>query len=329
MWRLSVPPADPAPVPVVVLDDYQDVASRFGPWDRLGDRIDLTVLTEHISDPDRLVTALAAAPVVVAMRERTPFPRSILERLPELKLLVTTGRANAAIDLDAAAALGITVSGTGIPAHPTSELTWGLILAVTRNIAAEDANMRTGGWQKTIGPELVGRTLGVIGLGRQGSRVAAIGKAFEMNVLAWSQNLDHEAARAQGVEPVPTKEELLERADVVTLHLRLSDRTRGIIGAAELARMKPTSYLINTSRGPLVDEAALLDALEGGLIAGAGLDVYDVEPLPAEHPLRRAPNTVLTPHLGYVSEGTYEVFFTDIVEDIEAFLAGTPVRVLT
>jgi phosphoglycerate dehydrogenase-like enzyme len=235
--------------------------------------------------------------------------------------------ANAAIDMDAARDLGITVSGTGIPVHPTSELTWALILAVTRNIPMEDARMRGGGWQHTIGIELGGRTLGVIGLGRQGSRVAAIGKAFEMDVIAWSQNLEVEHARAQGVEPV-TKDELLERSDIVTLHLRLSDRTRGIIGATDLARMKHTAYLINTSRGPLVDEAALLNALDKGVIAGAALDVYNTEPLPPGHALRSVPNTVLTPHIGYVSEGSYEVFYKDAVEDVAGFLDGAPPRVL-
>jgi phosphoglycerate dehydrogenase-like enzyme len=317
----------PVPLSVVVLDDYQDVARRFGPWDTLGDRIELTVINQHIADDDELVDALKNAEAIVAMRERTPFPRGTLERLPNLRLLVTTGMANAAIDIDAARDLGITVSGTGIPVHPTSELTWGLILAVTRNIPVEDARMREGGWQHTIGIELGGRTLGVIGLGRQGSRVAAIAKAFEMDVLAWSQNLDPEHAKSLGVEPV-SKEELLERSDVVTLHLRLSDRTRGIIGATELARMKHTAFLINTSRGPLVDEAALLNALDKGVIAGTGLDVYDTEPLPPGHALRSAPNTVLTPHIGYVSEGTYEVFYRDAVEDIAGFLDGSPQRVL-
>ncbi|MGH2805995.1 MAG: D-2-hydroxyacid dehydrogenase family protein [Actinomycetota bacterium] len=311
---------------VVVLDDYQDVARRFGPWERLGDRIELVVVNQHVAD-DELVETLTGAAVVVAMRERTPFPRALLERLPDLKLLVTTGMANASIDIDAARDLGITVTGTGIPINPTSELTWGLILAVIRNIPSEDARVRDGGWQHTVGLELVGRTLGVIGLGRQGSRVAAIGNAFEMDVLAWSQNLDPDHARSQGVEPV-TKDDLLERSDIVTLHLRLSDRTRGIIGATELARMKHTAYLINTSRGPLVDEVALLNALDQGVIAGAGIDVYDTEPLPPRHALRGAPNTVLTPHVGYVTQGTYEVFYTDAVEDIDTFLAGRPTRVL-
>ena len=295
----------------------------------MGDRIDLSVLTEHVSDPDRLVAALANAPIVVAMRERTPFPRALLEQLPNLKLLVTTGRANAAIDLAAATEAGVIVSGTDIPIRPTTELAWGLILAVTRNIAVEDRNMRAGGWQHTIGMELVGRTLGVIGLGRQGGRVAAIGRAFKMNVIAWSQNLDHDACREHGIEPVATKEELLERADIVTLHLRLSDRTRGIIGREELARMKPTAYLINTSRGPIIDEPAMLAALRDKKIGGAGLDVFDVEPLPKDHPLRKMDNVVITPHLGYVAQKNYQNYFAGVVEDIRGFIDGKPVRVMT
>jgi phosphoglycerate dehydrogenase-like enzyme len=312
---------------VAILDDYQDVARSIGPWADLGGSVTLTAFHDHVADDDALVERLLPFEVVVAMRERTPFGRARLERLPALRLLVTTGRANAAIDVDAARELGVVVSGTDALAAPTYELTWALILAVTRSVCAEDRRVRAGGWQHTIGPELAGRTLGVIGLGRQGARVAAIGRAFEMEVLAWSQNLDGGRARSLGAEPV-TKEELLRRSDVVTIHLRLSERTRGLVGAAELAAMKPTAYLVNTSRGPIVDEAALLAALESGAIAGAGLDVYDVEPLPAGHPLRSAPRTVLTPHIGYVSTGNYETFFRDVVEDIAAYLAGEPVRVL-
>lgn len=310
----------------VVLDDYQDVARRFGPWERLADAIDLDIWNEHVPDEDELVRRLAGAEIVMAMRERTPFPRRVLERLSDLRLLVSTGRGNASIDVAAAQELGIVVSGTDIPTSPTAELTWGLILAVTRNIPAEDAGVRAGRWQHTIGPELSGRTLGVIGLGRQGSKVASFGKAFDMEVIAWSQNLDEQQARAEGVEPVG-KGDLLSRSDIVTIHLRLSDRTRGLIAARELSLMKPTAYLVNTSRGPIVDDAALLIALREGLIAGAALDVYDEEPLAADHPLRSAPNTVLTPHIGYVSERTYEIFFTQAVEDIEAYLGGEPIRV--
>lgn len=311
---------------VVILDDYQDATRRFGPWSELDGRIQLETISEHIGDPEELIRRLDGVEIVMAMRERTAFPREVLERLPALRLIVSTGRGNAAIDVGAAVDLGIVVSGTDIPTSPTAELTWALILAVTRRVSVEDANVRAGGWQHTIGPELSGRTLGVVGLGRQGSKVAAFGKAFDMEVLAWSQNLAPEHARAQGVEPA-SKDELLARSDVVTLHLRLSDRTRGIISAPDLAKMKPTAHLINTSRGPLVDEAALLTALRSGSIAGAGLDVYDVEPLPRDHPLRSAPNTVLTPHIGYVSEGTYEMFFTQTVEDIAAYLDGRPIRV--
>jgi phosphoglycerate dehydrogenase-like enzyme len=312
---------------VAVLDDYQRVARGLGPWDTLGPEVDVDFFADHVAGDDALIARLAPYDAVVAMRERTPFPRSRLERLPGLRLLVTTGMGNAAIDVGAAAELGIVVSGTGSLASPTAELTWGLILAVTRSICAEDRAVRAGGWQHTIGPELAGRTLGIVGLGRLGGRVAAIAQAFEMHVMAWSQNLRPERAAEVGAEAV-TREELFARADVVTIHLKLSDRTRGLIGADDLARMKPGAYLVNTSRGPIVDEAALLDALHAGRIAGAGLDVFDVEPLPPEHPWRSAPNTVLTPHIGYVTTGTYERFFHDAVEDIAAFRAGRPVRVL-
>jgi phosphoglycerate dehydrogenase-like enzyme len=315
-------------VRVAILDDYQDAARRFGPWERLGDAAAPTVFTDHLDDDSALAERLAPFEVVVAMRERTPFPRRRLERLPNLRLLVTTGMRNASIDLDAARERGVVVSGTGSLASPTAELTWALILAVTRHVPGEDAAIRRGGWQHTIGPELAGRTLGVVGLGRQGSAVASVGRAFGMELIAWSQNLTPERAVEAGAEAV-AKEELFRRADVVTIHLVLSDRTRGLVGAPELAAMKPTAYLVNTSRGPIVDEAALLAALRDGTIAGAALDVFDVEPLPPEHPLRSAPNTVLTPHIGYVSTGTFEVFYTDAVEDIAAFLDGAPVRVLT
>ena len=310
---------------VAVLDDYQGVARSFGPWDALD--ADVTFFTDHVADADVLAARLAPFDAVVAMRERTPFPAELLARLPRLRLLVTTGMANASIDIAAAQARGIVVCGTaGLPS-PTAELTWALILALLRHVPEEDARMRTGGWQATVGSELAGRTLGVIGLGRLGSRVATIGRAFEMDTIAWSQNLDPQRAKDLGVEPVG-RDDLLARADVVTIHLRLSDRTRGLIGAAELARMRRSAVLVNTSRGPIVDEAALIAALQDGTIAGAGLDVYDTEPLPADHPLRSAPNTVLTPHLGYVTSGTYARYFGDAVEDIAAFLRGEPIRVL-
>src|SRR4051794_1821276 len=317
------------PLRVAVLDDYQEVAHRFGPWQRLGAAVDVTTFHDHLADDDAVVERLSPFEAIVAMRERTPFPRARLERLPALRLLVTTGMRNASIDADAARDLGVVVCGTRGAAGPsTTELTWGLILAVTRHVCEEDAAVRAGGWQHTIGPELSGRTLGVVGLGRQGSAVAAIGRAFGMEVIAWSQNLTPEHAAEAGATRVE-KDELLRRADVVTIHVMLSGRTRGLIGAAELAAMKPTAYLVNTSRGPIVDEAALLTALRDGTIAGAALDVFDTEPLPADHPLRSAPNTVVTPHIGYVASGAYETFYADAVEDVAAFLDGAPVRLLT
>jgi phosphoglycerate dehydrogenase-like enzyme len=308
---------------VAVLDDYQGVALGCADWSEL----EVEVFPDHLPDDDAVVERLAPFDVVVAMRERTPFPRARLERLPNLRLLVTTGMRNAAIDLDAARDHGVLVCGTGSLGPPTAELAWALILAVTRHVAEEHAAMRAGGWQHTIGPELAGHRLGIVGLGRLGARMAAIARAFEMEVVAWSQNLTAERAAEAGAALV-SKEELFSAADVVTIHLVLSDRTRGLVGAPELARMKPNAYLVNTSRGPIVDEAALLDALHAGRIAGAALDVYATEPLPADHPLRRAPNTVLTPHIGYVTTGTYEVFYGDAVEDIARWLAGDPVRVL-
>jgi phosphoglycerate dehydrogenase-like enzyme len=315
------------PVRVAVLDDYQEVARHFGPWEALGEDVEVTVFHDHISNDGVLRDLLADYEVIVAMRERTPFTAKRLADLPNLELLVTTGMGNAAIDIDAARERGVTVCGTGGLPSPTAELTWGLILALTRNILEEDRRIREGGWQRTIGPELAGRTLGIVGLGRLGTRVARIADAFEMDVIAWSENLTPEAAEAAGAGAVE-RDELFATADIVTLHTRLSDRTRGLVGARELALMRPTAFLVNTSRGPIVDEKALLTALHRGAIAGAALDVYDKEPLPEDHPLRAAPRTLLTPHLGYVTEGTYEVFYRDAVEDVAAFLRGEPVRVL-
>ncbi|HEY8526576.1 MAG TPA: D-2-hydroxyacid dehydrogenase family protein [Acidimicrobiales bacterium] len=311
---------------IAVLDDYQGVAAGVD-WSAVPAPVDVHAFRHHIDDPDELAAALRPFDVVVAMRERTPLDAALFARLPDLRLVVTTGPRNAVIDVGAAAARGVVVSGTGGYVTPTSELTWALILAVQRHVPAEDAAIRAGGWQHTIGRELAGRTLGLVGLGRIGALVAEVGRAFRMDVVAWSQNLTDERAAEVGVRRV-AKDELFARSDVVSIHLVLSDRTRGLVGEAELAAMKPTAILVNTSRGPIVDEAALVRALHEGRIAGAGLDVFDREPLPADHPLRSAPRTVLTPHIGYVTDGLYEQFFREIVEDVAAFAAGAPIRVI-
>ena len=312
---------------VAILDDYQNVARRMADWASLPAGTEVVVFADHLSGTDAVAKRLADFDAVVAMRERTPFPRALLERLPKLKLLVTTGMRNASIDVAAAIERGITVCGTaGLP-YPTAELTWGLILGLFRRIPSEDRATREGRWQVSCGLGLNGKTLGVIGLGGLGSRVAKIGRAFEMDVIAWSQNLTAARATEAGATLV-TKDELLARSDVVSVHLVLGDRTRGLLGARELARMKPTAYLVNTSRGPIVDENALVDAVRKGTIAGAGLDVYDEEPLPLDHPLRNLPNTVITPHLGYVTEEGYKIFYGHALEDVKGWLAGQPMRVL-
>jgi phosphoglycerate dehydrogenase-like enzyme len=312
---------------VAVLDDYQDAAREFGPWDELGGAAEVTVFTDHLADADALAGRLEPFDVIVARRERTRVPRQLLERLPRLRLLVSTGMGTAHIDTGAAAELGVTVSGTGGRAQPAAELTWALILGLARHLTAEDAGLRAGRWGQTVGTDLAGTTLGVIGLGNLGRQVATVGQAFGMRVIAWSQNLDPAVAAAAGVEAVD-KQTLLRTADVVTVHVRLSERTRGLIGASDLALLKPTAFLVNTSRGPVVDEAALAGALRSGRIAGAGLDVFGVEPLPPDHPLRTAPRTLLTPHIGYVTAGSYHAFYTGAVEAIRAFIDGHPIRLL-
>jgi phosphoglycerate dehydrogenase-like enzyme len=312
---------------VAILDDYQGVALHMANWDALSAETEIQVFRDHLADQSAVEARLANFEVVVAMRERTPFPSGLIERLPRLRLLVTTGMRNASIDLQAAKDCGVVVCGTeGLP-YPTAELTWGLILALARHIPREDHATRAGQWQVSMGMGLRGKVLGVIGLGRLGSQVAAVGKALQMSVLAWSQNLTAERA-AQCNAALVSQEELLSQSDIVSLHLVLSERTRGLIGARQLGLMKPTAYLVNTSRGPLVDESALVQALQKGTIAGAGLDVFDEEPLPRDHVLRTLPNTVITPHLGYVTEETYRVFYSQAVEDIQAFLQGKPLRVL-
>ncbi len=312
---------------MAVLDDYGSVARDLGPWERLDGRADVTFIPEHLDAPDELAERLAPFEVLVAMRERTPFPRALLERLPALRLLVTTGMVNASIDLEAAGERGIVVCGTASRGAPPAELTWALVLALVRNVREEDAAVRSGGWQQAVGGDLEGRQLGLLGLGRLGRRVAAVGSAFGMRVVAWSANLTEDDASAAGARRVDL-DELLRTSHVVSIHLRLSDRTRGLLGARELGLMRPDALLVNTSRGPIVDEAALLQALGSGAIAGAGLDVFDEEPLPAGHPLRTAPRVLLTPHVGYVTAETFRVMFADAVADIEAFLDGEPVRVL-
>jgi len=310
---------------IVVLDDYQQVAGTFADWSGLDAEVEF--IDRPIVDDEDLVQVLSGAEVAVAMRERTAFTAGRLERLPDLRLLVTTGRVNASIDVEAARAQGIVVCGTESTTSATPELTWGLILSGLRSIPAEDAAVRGGGWQSTVGGDLDGHRLGVVGLGRLGTKVARVGAAFGMDVVAWSQNLDAERADALGVRAV-SKDELFSTADVVTIHYKLSDRSRGLVGAAELETMKPDSILVNTSRAGLVDTDALITVLEAGGIRGAGLDVHDEEPLPVDHRLRSTPRTVLTPHLGYVTEDTYRIFFTQAVEDIAAWIAGEPIRVL-
>ena len=313
---------------VAVLDDYQEVALGSADWSAIVGRADVTVFTDHIADSGELARRLAPYEVIVAMRERTPFPAALLDQLPALKLLITTGMRNASFDLTAASRRGVTVCGTGGSGPGAPELAWGLIMALVRNIPQEDALVRAGGWQATVGRELDGRTLGLLGLGRIGQRVARYAHAFDMDVIAWSQNLTDSAARSAGAQLV-SKAELFARADIVSVHLQLSGRTEGLVGADELALLGPSGYLVNTSRGPIVDEAALVSALRGNVIAGAGLDVFAVEPLPAGHPLRSLPNTVITPHIGYVTAQAYQVFYRDIVADIAAWLDGSPVRVLS
>jgi phosphoglycerate dehydrogenase-like enzyme len=312
---------------VAILDDYQQAALRLADWQSLHPRAQMTAFSDHLDDLDALAARLHAFETIVAMRERTPFRAALLERLPNLKLLITTGMRNLSFDVAAARARGVTVCGTRGVGMPTAELAWGLILALLHHIPHEDRGMREGRWQTTLGIGLEGKTLGVLGLGRLGSQVAKVGKAFGMRVIAWSQNLTAERAAAANTELVD-KARLFTESDVLSIHLILSERTRGLVGAADLARMKPTAYLVNTARGPIVDEAALLEALSSRRIAGAGLDVYDIEPLPVAHPFRRLPNTVLTPHLGYVTEENYRVYFADAVEDIGAFLDGKPIRLV-
>jgi len=313
-----------------VLDDYQGVALSAADWGVLRGQVEVDVFRDPFSGPDDLVAALSGHEIVVIMRERTRFDADVLARLPALRLLVTTGMRNAAIDLDAAGRQGVVVCGTGGRSEPTAELTWALVLGTARHIVTEAGALRSGGpWQQTVGVDLAGSRLGVVGLGTVGRQVARIGLAFGMDVLAWSPHLTEARAAEVGVALAASKEELLATSDVVTIHLVLSERTHHLVGAAELALMRPSAILVNTSRGPIVDERALVAALEDGTISGAGLDVFDTEPLPVDHPLRRLPTVLATPHVGYVTGRTYERFYGDVVEDISAYLAGAPIRGLT
>ena len=312
-----------------ILDDYQNVALTFADWSKLQGAVEIKVFNEHLGSADNVVAALQGFAIVCAMRERTAFSRAVIEALPDLKLLITTGMRNASIDLDAARARNVVVCGTTAFGNATAAIAIGLMLELARHIGYENARLKSGAlWQTTIGLDLEGMTLALLGLGKLGTRVAEIGKAFGMNVIAWSQNLTPEKCNEVGVACVG-RDDLFRRADFLSIHVQLSPRTRGLIGAHELSLMKPSAYLVNTSRGPIVDESALITALREKRIAGAGLDVFDIEPLPIDHPLRKLDNVVLTPHLGYVAEQNYRTFFAGMMEDIRAFLDGRPVRVLT
>ncbi|MFB8114670.1 D-2-hydroxyacid dehydrogenase family protein [Streptomyces sp. NPDC055962] len=310
-----------------VLDDYQSVAATAADWSPVADDIDVVSFADHCATEDELAARLAEFDVVVTLRERVPFPATLIGRLPRLRLIVASGMRNASIDHAAAERHGITVCGTASTATPPVELTWALLLGLARGIVTEAGALRNGGpWQSTVGADLHGRRLGILGLGRIGGRVAAVGRAFGMEVVAWSENLTGERAEEAGALLAASKEELLETSDFVSVHLVLSERTRGLLGAKELALMRPGSYLVNTSRAAVVDQDALLDVLRRGAIAGAGVDVFDVEPLPADHPMRAAPRLLATPHLGYVSQANYAAYYGDAVEDIRAWLDGEPVR---
>ena len=312
---------------IALLDDYQGVALSFASWDKLPSNCHVEAFRDHLRDEEMIALRLRDFHVVMALRERTPFPRSLLEKLPNLKLLVTAGRRNASIDLEAATQLGILVCGTASEKSSTIELTWGLILAVTRNIPLEDHATRSGQWQQTVGTGLRGKTLGVLGLGEIGAKVAEVGEVFGRNLVAWSQHLTKERAAECGARLV-TKEELFKQSDILTIHVVLSERTRGLVTWDELKMMKPTAYLINTSRGPIVDEQALIKALREKIIAAAALDVFNEEPLPQNHPLLSLNNVVLTPHLGYVAREVYRKYYGDTLENILSYLKGPPLRVL-
>ena len=308
---------------VAILDDYQNTAMDSADWSSVASQADIEVFKDHIHDEDAVAARLQDFEIICAMRERTPFPQSLIDKLPNLKLIISSGMRNRGIDIEAAKDNDIIVCGTKSVGKPTAELAWGLILGLARKIPAEDSNVRAGGWQQTVGEGLIGKTLGIAGLGNLGSRMAHIAKAFDMNVIAWSKNLTQERCDEFDVQLV-SKDQLMAQSDFLTIHLILSDRTRGVIGSDDLARMKSTAYIINTARGPIIDEDALVDCLQRKSIGGAGIDVFSVEPLPADHPFRALNNTVITPHLGYVEEESYGAYFRGYVEAIDAFLTGEP-----
>ena len=312
---------------LAILDDYQGTAKDLADWSKLPAGVEVEFFQDHIVDEDQLVERLGDFDLVQGMRERTPFPRSVLSRLPNLRLLITTGRRNASFDIEAASELGITVCGTNGGGEGTTELTWGLILAMLRHIPEEERRSRAGSWGTTVGIGVKGKTLGLIGLGHIGSQVARVAKAFDMNVIAWSQNMTHERANECGATLVD-KETLFRDSDIVSVHLVLSDRTRGLVGKSDLAFMKPSAYIVNTSRGPIIDEMALIDVLERKAIAGAALDTFVIEPLPKDHPFFKTPNTLISPHLGYVIDDSYEAFYAGVIENVRAFTSGEPVRTI-
>ena len=312
---------------LAILDDYQGTAKDLADWSKLPAGVEVEFFQDHIVDEDQLVERLGDFDLVQGMRERTPFPRSVLSRLPNLRLLITTGRRNASFDIEAASELGITVCGTNGGGEGTTELTWGLILAMLRHIPEEERRSRAGSWGTTVGIGVKGKTLGLIGLGHIGSLVARVAKAFDMNVIAWSQNMTHERANECGATLVD-KETLFRDSDIVSVHLVLSDRTRGLVGKSDLAFMKSSAYIVNTSRGPIIDEMALIDVLERKAIAGAALDTFVIEPLPKDHPFFKTPNTLISPHLGYVIDDSYEAFYAGVIENVRAFTSGEPVRTI-
>jgi D-3-phosphoglycerate dehydrogenase len=311
-----------------ILDDYLNLSLKLADWSKIEDRVDVTVFNQPFASPEAAVSALKDFEIILAMRERTPFPRAMFDQLPKLKLLITSGMRNAAIDMAAAKDRGVVVCGTNWPRDPTAALTMGMILELTRNIGRENARMHAGEYlQKHVGIEIDGKTLGVVGLGKLGAKVSSIAKTFGMNVIAWSPNLTAERCKEVGVT-YATKEELFSTADIITIHMVLSDRSRGLVGAAELGRMKPTSFIVNSARGPIIDEMALLETLKARKIAGAAVDVFSVEPLPVDHPFRKLDNLVLTPHLGYVTQETFIAHYTQMVEGIDGWFKGEPVRKL-